>query len=83
MRPERSDSPRRKPGKPGSTRGEDRGRTARLEKRGGEFTGVPSLRGLSPEGVGKPKGPQPGTSPVRGRVPKGPRHARETRNPAI
>ena len=56
----------------------------RLETRAGEFTGVASLRGLSPEGVGKPTSPQPGLEPGEGRGPKRARsHARETRNRAI
>ena len=36
----------------------------RLETRAGEFTAVASLRGITPEGVGKPTGPQPKPLPV-------------------
>ena len=43
----------------------------RLETRAGEFTAVASLRGLSPGGLGKPTGPQPGICPVRDEVLKG------------
>ncbi|TRM73020.1 hypothetical protein DJ532_15890, partial [Sulfolobus sp. A20-N-F8] len=43
-----------------STREEDQGPTFRLETRAGELTSVASLRGLNPEGVGKPNVRNPG-----------------------
>jgi hypothetical protein len=66
-RPERGDSLRRKPGRPGSTRRGDRGRAFRLETRAGEFMAVARLRGSAP----KPKGNRHARSGVNPREERG------------